>query len=405
MFCRHTDLEKGKRNDTKPSLEQYGVAMKRRRAPLALMIDQFGYLGGGQIVLMEVVSALLGSGIRLKLIAPKGGELERQLSNRFDGKVEMLDQSPSKLSTSKKTVLDVFRLVLESVGFARRWKSHAKSATVIYANGGRWFLGAAMLSRLSGNPLVLHLHLQFSSIEKVLVTLCVLIGRRPIVVANSDYTAQSAGKFLSIWKKLARVEVVENCLPSKYEALEYRPRLEDFQTVIECVVVGLLCPEKGQDIVINALKDVPGVKIHLVGRIGASREEWAAQLLENLPVNVVYHGETCDIPGVIKKENIYVNIVPSRWEEPFGLVAIEGMANSCLTIVSKRGALPMIAKRTGAFVFDGTEQGLRETLLELFGRDRDWLEQTRRSQYEKTKLEYSTARFQRELHSIFSVLG
>ena len=376
--------------------------MKRHRDPLVLMIDQFGYLGGGQVVLMEILSALLNSSIRVKLIAPKGGELEWQISNRFDGNVEMLDQSPSKLSTGKKTVLDMFRLVFESVGFARRWRAHAKSATVIYANGPRWFLGAAILSQFSRNPLVLHLHLRFGFVENAIVSLCVLLGRRPVVVANSDYTAQSAGKFLSLWKKLARVEIIENCLPSKCQILEYRAVGKD-QSVIECIVIGLLCPEKGQDIVVNALRDIPNVRLHLLGRIGASREQWAAKLLQNLPANVVYHGETSDVPSLIAKEKIYVNIVPSR-SESFGLVAIEGMANSCVTIVSNRGGLPMIAKRTGALVFDGTEQGLREVFLEMSGHGGQWVEQLRQSQYERTKLEYSTKRFQMELDSLFSTL-
>ena len=30
---------------------------------------------------------------------------------------------------------------------------------------------------------------------------------------------------------------------------------------------------------------------------------------------------------------VQFNIVPSRWNEPFGLVAIEGAACSCITIV------------------------------------------------------------------------
>ena len=378
--------------------------MKKHRDPLVLMIDQFGYLGGGQIVLLEVLSALLKSGIRLKLIAPKGGELERQVSIRFDGNVEMLDQSPSNLSTSKKTVWDVFRLVFESIAFAYKWRSQANSATVIYANGPRWFLGAALLSLLSRNPLVLHLHLGFRFFEKLLISCCVILGKSPIVIANSDFTVQSVGKFLPIWRRTARVEVIENCLPSKFQALEYRAAEADGQGDIECVVVGLLCPEKGQDIVIKALTDIPGVKIHLVGRVGQTREEWVARLLENKPSNVIYHGETADVLGLIRNEKISVNIVPSR-RESFGLVAIEGMANSCVTIVSNAEALPMLAKKTGALVFDGTEQGLRETFLEMTGHDREWLEQLRRNQYDRTKSEYSSSRFQGELEALFSSLN
>jgi len=33
-------------------------------------------------------------------------------------------------------------------------------------------------------------------------------------------------------------------------------------------------------------------------------------------------------------------VVPSLWEEPFGIVALEGLACSCMPIVSRRGGLP-----------------------------------------------------------------
>jgi len=155
-----------------------------------------------------------------------------------------------------------------------------------------------------------------------------------------------------------------------------------------------------QDIAIDALKDIPGVKIHLVGRISASGKAWATRLFENRPSNIIYHGESLDVPGLISKEDIFINIVPSRTEESFGLVAIEGMAASCVTIVSKHGALPMIAKKTGALVFDGTVQGLRSVFLDLIALDRGQLEELRRSQYDRTKLEYSRSRFQKELNSL-----
>lgn len=377
--------------------------VERQSEPLALVIDQYGYVGGGQIVLMEVLSSLLNSGIRPTLIAPKGGELEKQISGHFTGAVEMLHQDPSSLSIGKKTAWDVFRLLSEAMAFTRKWRAQAKSATLIYANGSRWFLAAAMLSRVSRNPLVLHLHLRFSFIENVLITLCVLLSKRPTIVANSDYTAQSAGKFLSFWKTIARVKVIENCLPRNCQVLEYRSGTELSHDGIECVVMGQLCPEKGQDIVVNALRDVPAVKVHLLGRVGPNSEQWVAKLLENLPPNVVYHDATSDVPAFLRREGIYANIVPSR-RESFGLVAIEGMANSCLTIVSNGEALPTIAKKTGALVFDGTVQGLRTTFKELCGHDREHLEQLRRSQYEKVKLEYSTSRFQRELELLFSSL-
>ncbi len=40
-------------------------------------------------------------------------------------------------------------------------------------------------------------------------------------------------------------------------------------------------------------------------------------------------------------------LVPSRWEEPFGIVALEGMACGCIPIVSDRGGLPAVVGDAG----------------------------------------------------------
>lgn len=40
-------------------------------------------------------------------------------------------------------------------------------------------------------------------------------------------------------------------------------------------------------------------------------------------------------------------LVPSRWEEPFGIVALEGMACGCIPIVSDGGGLPDAVGRAG----------------------------------------------------------
>ena len=51
------------------------------------------------------------------------------------------------------------------------------------------------------------------------------------------------------------------------------------------------------------------------------------------------------LPGELRKAHI--NVVPSRWEEPFGLVTPEGMASGLATVASRTGGTPEIVADAG----------------------------------------------------------
>ena len=54
--------------------------------------------------------------------------------------------------------------------------------------------------------------------------------------------------------------------------------------------------------------------------------------------NYLGHVARADLPAILRGAD--VACVPSRFNEPFGLTALEGMASGCATIVSNRGGLP-----------------------------------------------------------------
>lgn len=54
--------------------------------------------------------------------------------------------------------------------------------------------------------------------------------------------------------------------------------------------------------------------------------------------NYLGHVARADLPAILRQAD--VACVPSRFNEPFGLTALEGMASGCATIVSNRGGLP-----------------------------------------------------------------
>lgn len=56
-----------------------------------------------------------------------------------------------------------------------------------------------------------------------------------------------------------------------------------------------------------------------------------------------------DLPGVLRRAQIHV--VPSRWDEPFGLVTLEGMATGLATVASRTGGTSEIIADAG-FLFE-----------------------------------------------------
>ena len=51
-----------------------------------------------------------------------------------------------------------------------------------------------------------------------------------------------------------------------------------------------------------------------------------------------------------KMKSASIIIIPSIWEEPFGLVAAEAMSNGACIIASKVGGIPEIIKNNGILI-------------------------------------------------------
>jgi len=127
------------------------------------------------------------------------------------------------------------------------------------------------------------------------------------------------------------------------------------------VFVGRLSPEKGCDTLIEAWR---GIEAPLT-LIGDGPE--LDTLRASAPANVTFAGRQ-SAPSVKRAmENARAVIVPSRWYETFGLVAVEAMMNGTPVIASRIGALPDIVEHevTGLLVEPGDVAGLRHAILRL----------------------------------------
>ena len=60
-------------------------------------------------------------------------------------------------------------------------------------------------------------------------------------------------------------------------------------------------------------------------------------------------------------------VTPSHYEEPFGIVALEGLACGCLPLVSERGGLPEVIGNHGFTFPNGNAEALADRLQKILG--------------------------------------
>lgn len=147
-------------------------------------------------------------------------------------------------------------------------------------------------------------------------------------------------------------------------------KTEDF------VFLGRLVSDKGADLAIKALYRLKkivaiqydlGIKPNLT-IIGEGEER---ENLENL-VKKLSLENNVDFKGSLTGKELAVclnkhrfMIIPSIWEEPFGMVALEGMACGCLPIAADGGGLPEAVGRSGILFRKGDIEDLLNRTLEL----------------------------------------
>jgi glycogen(starch) synthase len=119
----------------------------------------------------------------------------------------------------------------------------------------------------------------------------------------------------------------------------------------EFVYLGRLVSDKGIDMIIKALVQLRsrGFRPHLT-IIGSGDEERELRRLVRIwkiesQVEFVGTKKPAEIALLLNAHQTL--IVPSRWPEPFGIVALEGQASGCLVVASGAGGLQEVVGRCG----------------------------------------------------------
>ncbi len=178
------------------------------------------------------------------------------------------------------------------------------------------------------------------------------IVRRSVNVCCSRALAQRLG---------VPSQVIGNPFDDRIFRDAHSPRNRDL------VFVGRLIAEKGVDLLLASLVMLREHQIRpsvtIVGD-GPQRDELRRQaetlgLQEQVQFAGAVHGEA--LADLLNRHRIMV--VPSRLEEPFGIVALEALACGCVVVASDSGGLPDAVGLCGHLFERGSAKALTERIL------------------------------------------
>jgi glycosyltransferase involved in cell wall biosynthesis len=134
----------------------------------------------------------------------------------------------------------------------------------------------------------------------------------------------------------------------------------------ELIFVGRLVSDKGASLLLDALKLMTTrPRLTIVGE-GPERAALEKQTADSgLQAQVEFagsrHGE--QLAEALREHEILV--VPSLWQEPFGIVAVEGIACGCVAIGSAGGGLPEAIGPCGVTFPNGDARALADAITRL----------------------------------------
>jgi glycosyltransferase involved in cell wall biosynthesis len=204
-----------------------------------------------------------------------------------------------------------------------------------------------------------------------------LLLRRPWVVAHHTWIPQQgAGRIkrwllrwatnISVSRAVAQgLPQTSMLLPNPYRTALFR-RLPGFGRDGDIAFVGRLVTDKGVGLLIDALHRMSAggarPRLTLVGA-GPEAAALAAQVRRlGLQDQVCFAGQMGGEALVRLLNEHRVLAVPSLWEEPFGLVALEALACGCVPVVAHSGGLPEAVGPCGRVVPKGDVQAWADAL-------------------------------------------
>ncbi len=339
--------------------------------PRVLFVDQFAAMGGGQRILLDTVLYFKAQGARCAVALPEKGPLSQVL---LEHDIPVLFFDLPELTAGRKSLLDQFRY-LPAVGAVRNQiqaLAEQWHADILFCNGPRCTLPVVLAAQKLHLPVISAVHLIFGGKERAILSLCF---NRDCVKAITFCSEAAAKPFQDL--PHSKTTLVGNWVSPDFVSspivndARHRFDLKAGQTAVG--VVGRVSIHKGQRVLIEAMMPVIRERPDVVLLIaGASdfEDEWEYTDLQNyvremeLTDSIRFLGNVTDPIALMDALDILV--VPSLWEEPFGLVAVEGMARGLPIVATRSGGLvDIVAEGETGFLVSKSPEALKMAVERL----------------------------------------
>jgi len=338
-----------------------------------LALDHAGVLGGAELSMLDIVSALGGEvSVRLFADGPFREALERR---GIDVRVMPMGALGA---VTKKSWLPSLTALAAAWRLSGDVASEAAAARVLYANSQKAFIVAALAARRAARPVVWHLRdllgpPHFSAANtRGAVLLANWFATR--VIANSQATADA---FIAAGGGRGLVRVVHNGIsPAPFDAVAERDASAlraELSPGAGCVlgVFGRLHAWKGQQTALEALAQLPAdCHLWIVGAPLFGEQAFEASLRaqaerSGVAARVRFLGFRDDIPAIMRATDIVVHA--STLPEPFGRVVVEGMLARKPVIATDAGGVREIVRDgdTGVLVPLGDAAAIARAVMAL----------------------------------------
>jgi len=381
----------------------------RERVKRILFMDSFPRLGGAEQSLIELLTHIDRERFALSFLTSEEGELVSEV--RRLGIPVHLCPMPERVAVISRTALDLvslLRLPGPLLGYLARLERLIRSLRphMTYSNALKDHIASALLAPMVHKPIIWHFRdlLENHTLKTFVETLALATPTH--LIANSKFTAQQfprlsrrAGRSTVVYNGMNLDEIdrkrqspIEGTLPSTVvrdgvdlDEIDRRRKSPLTGSVpagegLVVGIVGAICPEKGQELLIRALpriaEQVPvscwivGDEIYHTARHPKGFRSRLERIARELGVRdcVQFLGWRKDAIALINKMDILVCASdPNLSIETFGRTVAESMAcEKPVVSVAWGGPLETVVDGvTGTFFHDYTPEALADAILDM----------------------------------------
>lgn len=350
-----------------------------------LYLDHTAKLGGGEIALLDLVSALDKKRYEPIVILASDGPLVERLQ-RAGVETHVIPLDPSIVNTRKDTLSGGSLLRIRQGGkLARyamtlaRWMRRRR-VDIIHTNSLKSDLYGGIAARMAGLPVVWHVRDNIDSQYLPSVAASAFRGLARVipneVVANSESTlrclAPRRGRGAVVYSGVAPRSLQP---ASAASPAEVRGKQQDDHAHGPTIaIIGRIAEWKGQHIFLQAAAEIhrkyPFARFWVIGAPLFGEHDYQQKLTAmvdglGLEKSVEFLGFRNDIPELMERIDIVVHA--SILGEPFGQVVVQGMAAGKPVIATDGGALPeiVIPGETGILVPMGDASAMADAVMTL----------------------------------------